>query len=171
MSTMHKKCRHTRTITDKASRNISLVVLQTCVPNITFAAMLSSPRGDARTARVCLVAVKCCVSQCIIAANTPHSHGNKVVVRNVSFLLRQSGNKSTKSKVSLSTIGCDSGALPPFNFLCHSQIVQVQINHTNAATVLLGTFLLFQDRLADWQLAVYMYICKCICIYIHTLKH
>jgi hypothetical protein len=116
---------------------------------------------------VCLVAVECSVSQCIIAANEACSHGSTVEVRNVSFLLHKTGNKITKTKVPLRTIGCDSGALPP----CPPQIVQVQINHTNATTVLLGTFLLFQDRLADWQLAVYMHICKWIYIYIHTLKH
>jgi hypothetical protein len=72
-----------------------------------------------------------------------------------------------QSKVPLSTIGCYSGALPPLNFLCPPQIIQVQINHTNATTVLLGTFLLFQGRLADWQLGVYMHVCVYVCMYLY----
>jgi hypothetical protein len=138
--------------------------------------MLSSRRGDTRTARVCLVAVKCCVSQCIIAANEARSHGNTVVVRNVSFLLRKTSHEKTKTHVSLIIKNKSLShhhrlrlrSLASFQLSLSSSIIKGQISHTNATTLLLGTFLLFQCRSADWQLAVYIYACMYVCMYLYT---
>jgi hypothetical protein len=122
--------------------------------------MLSSLKGDALTSRVCLVAVKCCVSQFIIAANEACSHGSTVVVNNFSFLLRQTGNKIRNSKVPLSTIGCDSGALPPFNFLNHSSSDQSHKRHYCSAW---HTFLLFQGRYTPQIFSHCSYILLTVC--------